>query len=88
MNSVIDSVSLSGHLKEINSLLLSQNGKQVISASRDRSVRVWDLESGACVRDYSEAHHGSVNAIVLNTRNGLLVSAGDRTIKLWTELDL
>ena len=33
----------------MNSLVLTRDGTQAISASEDRTLRVWDVETGCCV---------------------------------------
>jgi len=38
--------SMVGHLDEIRSLNFSRNGKRIVTASRDKTVRVWDAASG------------------------------------------
>ena len=39
---------LNGHFKEIFTVQFSPNGKSVISASKDNTVRIWDVACGKC----------------------------------------
>ena len=58
----------------------------VISASEDRTVRVWDLESGELVLGPLTGHDGPVNAVTVAERIGRLVvisASEDRTVRVW-----
>lgn len=53
----------------------------VVSGSRDRTIRVWDSATGACVATL-RAHHGSVLCLAQGT--GMLVSgSSDATARVW-----
>jgi WD40 repeat protein len=41
-----ESHSLKGHSKIIWSLAFSPDGKQIVSCSKDNTIRIWDFESG------------------------------------------
>jgi len=38
--------TLHGHSERINEVALTRDGKRAVSCSRDRSARVWSLETG------------------------------------------
>jgi serine/threonine protein kinase len=42
-----------GHTGEVVGLAVAPNGKQALSGSRDRTVRLWDIASGAEVRRFT-----------------------------------
>jgi WD40 repeat protein len=60
----------------------SPDGSSVVSGSRDRSIRVWDLESQTCVRTMS--HTSNVKAVALSP-DGRWVTfgSGDRDLRIW-----
>ena len=43
---------LEGHGEEVHSVCLSPNGKQLASGSEDRTVRLWDMATGASVKTH------------------------------------
>lgn len=47
-----EGVRLSGHSDSICHVALLQNGRRVVSASEDRSVRVWDVESRSVIASF------------------------------------
>ena len=55
----------------------------IISASVDKSICIWDSETGDCLKTLS-GHSGFVNAVAFSHDDNLIVSAScDSTIKIW-----
>ena len=64
-------------------MAISPDEKSVLSASADKSLRLWSLESGRC-RCSLEGHAGRVNAVAFSPDGGQSLSAGeDMTLRLW-----
>ena len=67
----------------VTSVCFSPNGKQLATGSFDRTVRLWDVETGAFVKTLRG--HGSVVRSVCFSPDGRLVAScsADRTVRLW-----
>jgi WD40 repeat protein len=75
--------TLTGHQGEIKDLLLLNDGKTLITAGTDRSLRLWDLSRGQLIRTLGQ-HSNVVKALAVTTDQTMLISAGDdRTIRFW-----
>jgi gluconolactonase len=71
------------HKDMIYALAFTRTGQSIISASGDKTIRIWDAQTGTprrLLRDHADA----VFAIALSPDGKTLASAGvDRSIKLW-----
>lgn len=73
---------LQGHRQSVLGVC-ELDGDQLVSVSRDRCLRWWDLRSGECIREVA-AHDAAVLSL-LRLDDGQLASGGaDARIALWT----
>jgi len=75
--------SFAGHTDVINSVAITPDGRVGLLASRDKTLRSWDLGSGAAIRTFS-GHTDAVTSVVV-TPDGRTALSGseDDTIKIW-----
>jgi WD40 repeat protein len=78
-------LTLEGHSDEVTAVALSWDGRcrRIVSGSRDRTVKVWDLESGRQLHTL-KGHSDAVTCVTV-TPNGRLIVSGseDHTLRVW-----
>ena len=74
---------LAGHMDSVMAVAVTPDGRQVISASLDKTLKVWDLTSGEELRTLT-GHTDGVAAIVVTPDGRQVISASyDKTLKVW-----
>ncbi|HEX5170923.1 MAG TPA: caspase family protein [Cyclobacteriaceae bacterium] len=72
-----------GHDQAVLSVACSPDSNYVATGSRDRSAKLWELNTGREVRSFF-GHEGSINCIDFGSDGKLIItSSGDRTAKIW-----
>ena len=72
-----------GHEDRVWDVSVAPDGKRLLSASSDKTVRLWDVATGAEIRVY-EGHTDEVRSARFSPDGRWAISAcHDRTLKLW-----
>jgi len=75
--------TLEGHNDGVAAVAVTPDGALAISASDDKTLRVWDLKTGNTLRTL-KGHSAGVNAVAVTLDSGCAISASDdRTLKIW-----
>lgn len=75
-----------GHSLAVYCCAFSPNGDQFVTASRDRSVRLWNTRTGSCTV-MKGGHNGFVLSCDFSPKGNRAVSSSDdRTIKVWNTM--
>lgn len=81
---VVDpSKTLAGHKGTVHCITLSPDGKSIASAGADKSIRIWETESGKPIRTLT-GHDGAVLSASFSPDGKWLASfAADGTARVW-----
>jgi len=72
-----------GTLSEVSSVSWSSDGSRICSGSDDRTVRVWEVSSGDCIRTL-KGHSSWVNAVAWSSDGSRICSGSDdKTVRVW-----
>ncbi len=64
------------------SVMMVVDQRRVVSASDDRTLRVWDVETGKQLRAL-EGHTDSVRAVAVVDQRRVVSASDDRTLRVW-----
>lgn len=74
-----------GHSTSVFSIAISSDSKTLISGSYDRTVKIWELATGNCIRTIQ--HKNPVAAVAISPSNSFWVSGDiEGTINFWNIL--
>lgn len=75
---------LRGHTAEIKSVAFSPDGTKIVSGSRDRTVKIWNVRTGTVIHTL-QGHTAKVISVDWSPDGTKIASGGseDRTIQIW-----
>ncbi|RCJ30609.1 hypothetical protein A6770_21220 [Nostoc minutum NIES-26] len=75
--------TLQSHTSSVESVAVTSDGQQVVSASSDKTLKVWELKSGKLLRTLS-GHTELIWGVVVTPNGQQVISASrDKTLKVW-----
>src|SRR6185369_1305224 len=75
--------TLQGHTHDVTACAMTPDGRHVVSASYDKTLKVWELASGREVATL-QGHTDAVTACAVTPDGRHVVSASaDHTLKVW-----
>ncbi|MFP6618750.1 MAG: hypothetical protein VB877_05340, partial [Pirellulaceae bacterium] len=75
---------LEGHRGVVNRLVFTPDSTTLVSCSRDKTTRIWDVASGR-ERFVLEGHRAPVNGLAVSPDGTLVATASeDQSVKIWS----
>jgi WD40 repeat protein len=68
---------MEGHDHGITSIAFSPDGKQIASGSEDKTIQLWNVETGAQIGQPMEGHHGPISSITFSP-DGKQIASGSQ----------
>jgi predicted Zn finger-like uncharacterized protein len=83
LQAVWEKTTLQGHAAPVNALAFHPDGRRLLSAARDNSLRLWDIETGQTLK-VLEGHQQAVNTLAIDLSGERAVSGSlDKTVRVW-----
>jgi WD40 repeat protein len=75
--------NLKAHISEVNSAVFSPDGTKVVTASYDKTAKIWEATTGRLLANFV-GHTSEVNSAVFSPDGSKLITASwDATAKIW-----
>ena len=75
---------LQGHTSLVWSVAFSSDGRHIVSGSSDKTIRLWDVQTGSQVGNPLQGHTSLVRSVAFSPDGRHIVSGSDGcTIRLW-----
>jgi WD40 repeat protein len=71
------------HVDDISSVAITSDGNHIVSGSRDKSIRVWDADTGEASVSPLQGHTEMVYSVTTLPDGRIVSGSYDRTIWVW-----
>ena len=73
---------LDGHTNRVFSLALSADGNRIVSGSSDKTLRVWDVKNGECLKIF-QGHDYYSDFVLTGDGRRIVSGSSDKTLRVW-----
>ena len=83
LQSLFENAPLEGHTDKVNSATFSPDSTRVVTASADRTARIWDVSTGKQI-GVLDGHEGPINSVAFSADGLRMVTVSDdTTMRVW-----
>lgn len=75
--------SFTGHTAAVQSVQFSKDGKYIVSASVDHTIKIWDVSSGTLIRTLNGHTDDVMQAPISDDGKKIVSGSRDNSIKIW-----
>ena len=76
--------SLTGHNHFVSDLTISNDNCYVISSSWDKTMRLWDIRYGTCLKRFASAGDREIHSVTFSNDNRQIISGGSlKDLRIW-----
>ena len=69
--------TLEGHSNSLHSVAYSPDGTKIISGSGDKTIKIWDANTGECLQTF-KGHSGTVSSVAYSPDGTKIISGSER----------
>lgn len=73
-----------GHMDKVNKAVYSSDDKKVLSASYDKTIKEWSVDTGECIKTYTGHSSRVVSAVYSGDGKKILSASYDGSIRIWS----
>ena len=86
-NNKLETIIQKGHTASVKALAVSPDGKYLVTGSRDRTAKLWDLHTGMEMRTFA-GHEHTINGVQFSPNGKFIAtSSADKTFRVWNILN-
>ncbi|XP_065068407.1 WD repeat-containing protein 31-like [Rhopilema esculentum] len=74
---------LSGHTLGVTAITTNKDGCQLVSGSRDNTVRLWDMKVGTCIRHMTQPRNMVTDVKWIDGTEQVVQTGEDKIMKIW-----
>jgi len=71
-----------GHSKSVTALVVTPDGKIIISGSSDDTIKLWNMETGECLKTL-KGHSGLIHSLAITLDGRQIISGSLMETKIW-----
>jgi WD40 repeat protein len=81
---IVSSIELKGHTRWVTDIIPLRSSNQCVTCSEDETIKVWDCETGVCLRTLTEHTHYVVSLAMHPSGQYFASGSNDESVIIWS----